>query len=86
MDLEIIEWNDAWAKQGDQIIEDLPCKPQITRTVGYVVKENRYGVVIAPELWPDEPNYCSYPSFIPKKMIISRTKLAVSAPEPESTS
>lgn len=73
--LEVIEWMDAWCEDTEQDLSKIKCQPTPVFTVGWVVKENESGVLLAPELFPEEPGTTRYPSFIPAGMIVSRMKL-----------
>lgn len=77
MKLEIIEWDDAWFLEDKANISDIICEPYRTVTVGWVVKENKKGVVLSPEIHPNAmlAGEINYPIFIPLKMITNRTVL-----------
>jgi hypothetical protein len=82
MRLEIIEWDDAWMEEGDISVGKLICAPYKTATVGWVVKENALGVILAPERYTEFNDEVNYPTFIPRKMITSRTVIKDSESEP----
>jgi len=73
--LEIITWDDAWCEDEKTNIDEIECKPTRVQTAGWVIKENESGVLLAPEIYLEHPNYTRYPTFIPKGMIVSRMTL-----------
>jgi hypothetical protein len=76
MDLELVEWHDAWVREGPQKVEDLKILPARTFTIGFLVKEDANGIILAQEYWPEwDPDNVAYPTFIPTDMIVRRTKL-----------
>jgi hypothetical protein len=84
MHLELIKWNDAWAASGNKRIADLECEPYVTYTVGWVVQDNKKGVMLTPEYWPEDSKKVSGVTFIPRGMIESRQRLGPEVPS-EST-
>lgn len=79
MNLEIIDWNDAWCKNDSQKVKTSLCEPYYTRTVGWVLVENEHGLLVTAEYWPNDPQIDGRPkdvyglTFIPHTMIVSRT-------------
>ena len=66
-----VVWDDAWCLEGKHSLSGVECKPKRTKTVGYLLKEQLEGVVVAPEFWPDDVDDVNYPTFIPRGMIVS---------------
>lgn len=66
----LIEWEDAWILPGKQDIDILPCSPELTHTLGFILEENKQGILLASEVWPEDKEHVSGPFFIPRKMIV----------------
>ncbi len=77
MNLELIEWDDAWVEEGRHDRRTLKCAPAKTQSVGWIIEENKEGIILVPERWPDEQDVVNYPTFIPKKMITRRESLTI---------
>ena len=80
MHLELIKWNDAWGDANHKRVKDLECEPYVTCTVGWVVQENKKGVMLTSEYWPEDNTKVSGVTFIPRGMIESRQRLGPEAP------
>lgn len=80
--LEVIEWYDAITESGWQSEGDKEHEPSISMSVGWVLKENKAGVSLAPNITPiagtfkmDTTDQFGDVTTIPKGMIKKRTKV-----------
>jgi hypothetical protein len=87
MEVELIEWEDAWYKEGRATIAEMVKRAQSFPTVcvGYVVHENKQVVMLSAYLYKAEveDGEIDMVMCIPKKMITRRTVLQ-EPPEPSS--
>ena len=71
--MKIVEvcWNDAWATT-DEITEEKAksAKPVLTKTISYLVTDNEDGLVLATDIYPDDPKIGKMINFIPWEMIV----------------
>jgi len=75
MNLEIVTWEDAWTEFGDLEIKKLDSEPLVTKSIGWIIKENKKGILLTSELWPSSPDNCYNATFLPHKMIVHREVL-----------
>lgn len=75
MNIEIVEWGDAWCKEGELAISSLDAEPYSTISVGVVLKETLTGLLLTQEVWPEDPGSCYSCTFIPIGMITKRQKV-----------
>jgi len=61
-----VEWLDAWADTSTVTLKKaINHKPELTRTVGYLMAENDDGITIATDRYPKTPKQGKIINFIP---------------------
>jgi len=66
-----ITWDDAWVESGDYSVKQAQkCKPIRTTTIGYLVAENDYGVVLATDIYEKDRKNVKIVNFVPWGMIV----------------
>ena len=61
-----VEWLDAWATtDGITARQAAQNSPVVTRTVGYLVAENKDGITVAADRYPTAPDHAKVQNFIP---------------------
>jgi hypothetical protein len=72
----IVEWADAFIDTGDfDIKEAKNTEPVYRKTVGFLIANNKFGTVLATDLYKKKEDGASAKMFIPKGMIIKKTVL-----------
>lgn len=72
--MKIVEvvWEDAHCStDGVTTKESENVKPVLTRTVGYLVTDNKHGLLLASDAYDDSPGEFRVMNFIPHGMIVS---------------
>ncbi len=64
-----VQWDDAWGSEDKNGTKSKPdkCEPWLKRTVGFLVKRNKKGVLVSQEL--NEDGAYEYNTFVPKGAI-----------------
>lgn len=78
MELVVIEWEDSQGcPQGWQLFEDVSFEPVTIRSVGWVLRENRGSVMLAPHVGRvgGDENQGQGIMVIPKRCILNRTAI-----------
>lgn len=66
MDVVEVEWLDAWATTASTTAKKAARnKPEVTRTIGYLVCENEEGITVATDRYPNAPGKTRIVNFIP---------------------
>jgi len=61
-----VEWLDAWASvESTSIKKAQSNRPELTRTIGYLIAENDDGITIATDIYPRSPKQAKIINFIP---------------------
>ena len=66
----IVEWRDAWEKEGTHEISELKAVPLTTYTAGFLIQEDEDGVLLASDWWPEDTGHVRNAMYIPRTMIV----------------
>jgi hypothetical protein len=66
-----VTWSDAWVESGDMSVKQAKkSKPILTKTVGYMVANSKYGITVATDIYPKDKKNVKIVNFIPHGMIV----------------